>query len=399
MEVLILYLLKANACISVLYLIYWIFLRNTSSYKLNRGYFLIGLICSLVIPLVRIPSLFKGNPSIQINIMPYIPMAGIDDLELQTSNIFNNYLNIAMLTIMIGAIILLVRFCIQLISLAYTVKSSSQYLLKNEDLKIRQINRPVIPFSFLNTIYLNPAILSDAELEKIITHEQVHVNDGHTYDVLISEFLTIFFWYNPFSWLTKNEIKQNLEYIADQDVIKKGFNKQEYQMTILNLSTKVYCKLPVNHFSQIKFRNRFYKMNEASSTKRRLFAMYFSAVPLFMLLLFAFNNEHNKVQPSWHAHGVSDSKYGNMEIHINKDKTASIIGRDGIFVIRDVNDLVFTDYPDAVLLYQGRKYPLSKYKSIINPLRVKFLYAYFGDFAKTKFGVNKLNAVVTVEYK
>jgi beta-lactamase regulating signal transducer with metallopeptidase domain len=49
----------------------------------------------------------------------------------------------------------------------------------------------------------------------------VHVEQKHTLDVLVTEIVCIVNWFNPFAWLIKKAVRENLEFIADDAVIKK----------------------------------------------------------------------------------------------------------------------------------------------------------------------------------
>ncbi len=48
-----------------------------------------------------------------------------------------------------------------------------------------------------------------------------------------AEVLCILNWYNPFAWLIKKVIRQNLEFIADQKVLQNGLDKKQYQYLLL----------------------------------------------------------------------------------------------------------------------------------------------------------------------
>ncbi|MFX5922293.1 M56 family metallopeptidase, partial [Acinetobacter baumannii] len=75
---------------------------------------------------------------------------------------------------------------------------------------------PIVPFSFFNKIYIHKAQHLDEELQDIFEHEHVHVKGLHTWDILLFEMLLIGCWYNPFVWLMRKAVRQNLEYLTDQ---------------------------------------------------------------------------------------------------------------------------------------------------------------------------------------
>ncbi|WP_162182462.1 hypothetical protein [Lacinutrix jangbogonensis] len=40
-------------------------------------------------------------------------------------------------------------------------------------------------------------------MQHIISHEKAHATQLHSIDVIIAQLATIFFWFNPFTWLYK----------------------------------------------------------------------------------------------------------------------------------------------------------------------------------------------------
>ena len=63
--------------------------------------------------------------------------------------------------------------------------------------------------------FINREVLHESQLQEILIHEQCHVEQKHSIDVMLSELFTILCWFNPFAWLLKREIRLNLEYLAD----------------------------------------------------------------------------------------------------------------------------------------------------------------------------------------
>jgi beta-lactamase regulating signal transducer with metallopeptidase domain len=43
-------------------------------------------------------------------------------------------------------------------------------------------------------------------------------------DIIWGEILCILNWYNPFAWLIRKSIRQNLEFIADNKVLENGID-------------------------------------------------------------------------------------------------------------------------------------------------------------------------------
>ena len=92
------------------------------------------------------------------------------------------------------------------------------------------------PFSFFHWVFLNPEDYSDRERKEILTHEKTHVEQWHSVDMLLGEVLCILFWFNPFVWLLRRDIRQNLEFLADRKVVESGYDRKNYQYHLLRLS-------------------------------------------------------------------------------------------------------------------------------------------------------------------
>lgn len=75
--------------------------------------------------------------------------------------------------------------------------------------------------------------MSSDEYEKIIRHEWIHIRQRHSFDILIGELICILNWYNPVAWLLKKSIRQNLEYLTDDLMVRQGVDAQAYQYLLV----------------------------------------------------------------------------------------------------------------------------------------------------------------------
>ncbi|MGL5920060.1 MAG: TonB family protein, partial [Bacteroidales bacterium] len=166
---------------------------------------------------------------------------------------------------------------------------------KSERISVQGVNcfklhEDQAPFSFFHWIFINPDNHSASEQQEIITHELSHARQHHSLDVIISELFCIVLWINPFAWLLAREIRQNLEYLADQNVLEAGFNPKNYQYHLLGLTyTKAAAKL-YNNFNVLPLKNRIRMMNK-KRTSRAFSIKYALFAPLAFALLFVSNIE------------------------------------------------------------------------------------------------------------
>ena len=130
---------------------------------------------------------------------------------------------------------------------------------------IRTLPEGEAPFSFFGQIFVCPTGHSAEELDEILTHEQTHARQAHSIDVLAGELACAFCWFNPFAWLWKREIRQNLEYLADRSVLAGGYDRRTYQYHLLGLAYHKAAATIYNNFNVLPLKKRIRMMNKQRS--------------------------------------------------------------------------------------------------------------------------------------
>ncbi|MEX2591432.1 MAG: M56 family metallopeptidase [Anditalea sp.] len=169
----------------------------------------------------------------------------------------------------------------------------------------RKTQEKTAPFSFWKNIYLNPILHREDEYDKVFKHEQVHVSQLHSLDVLIAETALLLFWYNPICWLTGQAVRENIEFITDQKVLSSGTDKQGYQFSLLHIAISSTQPVLGNHFNIKNLKKRIIMMNKKQTSKMHFgkYVFILSAV-VFGSLIFGVskayessnNNETSPIQ-------------------------------------------------------------------------------------------------------
>ncbi|MBE7171651.1 MAG: M56 family metallopeptidase [Williamsia sp.] len=295
MPVLFIYLLKLSICLAAMYLFYRLLLHRLTFYNLNRWYLLGYSLLSFLIPLINVSPVLEKEKLSTISVVQAIPV--LNDLNAPFSN---NQLppllpywdgwNVLLLVLITGTLVMLARFAVQWISYL-KIKRHAQPLSTNNNMQVYGIDKNIIPFSFGRAVFINPALHSADEVEEILRHEQVHVQQHHTIDIIWTELLCLFNWYNPFAWLIRHSIRQNLEFIADSKVVADGMEKKQYQYLLLKVLG--VSPLPIAasfNFSSLK--KRIHMMNKVESAQLHLVKFLF-LLPLLAVLLLAFRITSN----------------------------------------------------------------------------------------------------------
>jgi len=292
------YLLKLSISLAVVYGFYFLVLRRLTFYNWNRWYLLLYAAICFYIPFIDIAYLLgftENNPVLEtIPALNFSISSGASKLIVTDHAFIKWLLTILPIVLLTGAIILSVRLGIQYIS--FLRLKNTAILLNDDGVKIYQVEKCIIPFSIGNSIFIHAGLHNDDGLKEIMRHEFVHVKQKHTIDILFTELLCIINWYNPFAWLIRHAIRQNLEFIADNNVLQNGFDKKEYQYLLLKV-------IGVSHFSiahQFNFsslKKRIVMMNKMKSARVHLIRFLFM-LPIGATLLLAFRVKH---ESNWAA--------------------------------------------------------------------------------------------------
>jgi hypothetical protein len=286
----LLYLLKLSISLSIVWIFYQLFLRRLTFYRMNRWYLLGYSLLSIFIPLINIGPIFRDGYSGEPVIIQYIPAIGnVQSLPL-SAEVHSGGIagwNMPVLILVLGALLLLVRSVLRWVSLLRLRQQARP--IDGEGIKIYQIDASIIPFSFGNAIYINQHLHTEKEWSDIILHEYVHIRQKHTVDILLAEVLCVLNWYNPFCWLIRHSIRQNLEFIADSQVLKNGVDKKGYQYHLLKVIGESRYRL-VSNFNFSSLKKRIIMMNKIRSARFHLVKFLF-IVPLIAVLLLAFRDK------------------------------------------------------------------------------------------------------------
>ncbi|WP_413667475.1 M56 family metallopeptidase [Mucilaginibacter sp. Mucisp86] len=280
------FLLKVNIALLLFCAGYYLVLRPLTFYTLNRIYLLAAILFASIYPQInfsafvqRHEELAKPMEQIAINWQSHVQLTS---QPVQTFDYWY-WLGIIFWT---GAGLLLIRLALQLLSLLRLYKNSKpQYI--GEHL-VRVMDKDAAPFSFWRSIYVNPAKHEPADLKSILLHEQVHVNQWHTADILLAELSSIFYWFNPGIWLIKRAVRENIEFITDRKILKNGVDSKTYQYSLVNVSFNNTQPGIVNHFNISTIKKRIIMMNAKRSSKLNL-TRYAFVVPAVMALLLVFS--------------------------------------------------------------------------------------------------------------
>ncbi|MVN76222.1 hypothetical protein GO988_07790 [Hymenobacter sp. HMF4947] len=284
----LLYLLKANGVLVLFAAAYYGLLRRLTFFGLNRAYLVLALLFAAVYPALPMPALLPAEALAPVP-AAWQQAAGVRASvgTLAPSAVIDWQL-VGLVVYAAGAALFVLRLLGQLLSLAWLRRTTRPATVLGQP--VRLLARPAAPFSFGRAIYLSQELLTNMdELVVVLRHEQAHVRQWHTLDVLLAQVALALAWANPAAWLLRRAVLDNLEYLADRAALQTGLDRRAYQYSLLHQQPgAVPAPALAFHFSFLTLKNRILMLNQPASTTRQL-GRYLLAAPLVMALALGYS--------------------------------------------------------------------------------------------------------------
>jgi len=254
------YLVEANLYMAAFYALYLLFLRGETHYQLNRAYLLSTSLLAFIVPFVQLGVLKPTTAmSTQISIGSIGSVGNGYGVALATEAPAPKWtMDDYILWIYVGvAVALLIGLCVRIYLLRALLKKGT--VTKNADFNIVELHQGSVAFSFFNTLFIDDRLASS---QTILYHEQVHIRQKHSWDIIYLEFLKIINWFNPVIYLLIASIKELHEFIADEETAGLENNNDSYTDFLISNAYGV---------TQNSLTNSFFNKN---LLKRRITMLY-----------------------------------------------------------------------------------------------------------------------------
>jgi len=218
------YLIEANLGLAFFILVYFIFLKNETDFKVKRQFMLMALLSSAILPLFHFNMMGNVLPVLGDFVPPtWLPeivvvAPGSGGSQDVGGTIFNAWFFVQSIYV-VGVVVGVSLFLFRLWKLAVTVKRSAAYASGSFVIIESTANRS--SFSFFRFIFIGQAgVLTQNEKQQIIEHEQVHVQQLHSVDIMLVHVMQIFFWFNPLLLIYQKILVQLHEFEADARAVE-----------------------------------------------------------------------------------------------------------------------------------------------------------------------------------
>ncbi|MCO6175981.1 hypothetical protein NHF50_13095 [Flavobacterium sp. NRK F10] len=287
MDVLWLYFLKVNGLLLLHYGVYQFFLKKETFFQTNRWFLIAGVFISFLLPLFSYTKIIWVDPEPQVqNYFPFVSAnstASIPSVDVTEIPIDWNFIATSVYSII--ALLLATTLLLEIFSLIRIFRQGNRR--KENNIWVVETSQGQNPFSFFNILVYNKEKFTTEELNLIFLHERVHIEQRHSFDVLLGKILCFILWINPVSWLYRKAILQNLEYIADSETARLSNNSYQYQKTLVKTIINHNQLSITNQFYQSLIKKRIVMLNTNPSSKKKMWK-YTVVLPLLTLFFLAF---------------------------------------------------------------------------------------------------------------
>ena len=285
------YLIKSGVALSVFYLFYWLLMRKSTHFGLNRLTLATSLIASLILPLLK------------IDLTPEVVAANIPVMSIDLKNVVQivskpepawGIREIVLLIYFTGLAITLFRLIYQSMYI-HVITRMSRTITKGKH-TIVLVEKDITPFAYFSKIFIPASKVEESSFESILAHEKSHLKQYHFLDLFLIEMVTIIQWFNPIVWLYERSLKEVHEYMADDEVLKQGVSKGNYQALLVNQALGGPVFTISHQFNQSLILKRIVMMTKMKSPQMaKIKVLLF--IPLTAILLMAFSNPVPIVNP------------------------------------------------------------------------------------------------------
>ena len=318
----LLYLVEINIITIFLYGFYRLLFTNDTFFSWRRFMLLNTYLIALLVPFADFSNWIRIHEATQNMASTYAETVLSEATSLPSKATVLSWNTILLWIYMGGVCMFLLRFVIQLIGIYRLAKKTEVSTIKG--IKVHIIEKNESPFSFFRWIFVNPEVRYESQLQEILIHEQCHVEQKHSIDVVLAELFTIVCWFNPFAWLLKREIRLNLEYLADLYVVQVGCDQKSYQYHLLGMTYHKNVSTILNNFNDLLLKKRIKMMNRRRS-RLIVKAKYTLLIPVTATLLVVKNIESV-------AHSLVSNKIVSNEVIVSVNtKANNVLQKKPIF--------------------------------------------------------------------
>lgn len=281
------YLILASLLLLAVWPAYYLLLRYSDRYGINRWLLLAGMVAVCALPLAKLSSPVPQATLLLRNTVEYAvvqTVASVEEVTTASSELAPEAVETMSTpgtlageaTVPIAAptpprswswwTVYAIGFGIMGLLMGVRMLSVLTLHLRsrpNGDAAYRLLHPAASPgqaFTFGTALYFSIDVPDSQDFDQVHAHERVHARQLHTMDVLLSEVFLCLFWFHPAAWWMRSQLRANLEYLVDATVIWDGLNPRNYQLALVRQSQGAQSLALALPFSEPSLKSRISRM-------------------------------------------------------------------------------------------------------------------------------------------
>ncbi len=357
MEAFLIYQLKVAVLVTILVLLYRLFLEKQTFHRFNRIMLLLIAVLSVTLPAVHVKALqlhpyrrhtatkliaprhnapvsrtldvSQGFPAIHaVSDQSATAVSPADELakpaldgtpgqSLQAVNKTPVWVIILIVAYCVGLLLFVVQYIKSLKSVARLIDEGN-YADRREGCDVIESNLVSQPLNWMRYVVMPRQWLESEDESMAWKHEHLHASRFHSLDLLLSDLLWAMQWFNPAMKLLHSEIELIHEYEADSAVLESGTDAVSYKMMLVGAVAQKSGVSMGNWLKKSKLKNRIDMMERKESNRWNMLRAIFIPVIAFAFL-FA-----NAQTASAQGDGFHWPVFEDGKVWVFKDGTAKV---------------------------------------------------------------------------
>ncbi|MEH3113370.1 TonB family protein [Pedobacter terrae] len=260
------YLLQVNLYLIVFFGFYKLLLYKETYFTLNRIYLVTAGVLSICTPFIRLEWLTEQKAAQQVYTSVNWEAVLAQATIITDRNDGFNWSNVLVYIYCAGILFFFGRFIYNLLAVK----------------KLIAINKAGSAFSFFRKKVIDQEL---PLMDVIDIHEETHIKQWHSLDILFFEIIGIITWINPVIYFYKKAIKNIHEYLADELAAEFQGDKAEYAMLLLSKAFGISPNSLTNGFLEKSLIKKRIFMLHKERSKKIAIIKYGIFIPLFALII------------------------------------------------------------------------------------------------------------------
>jgi TonB family protein len=261
------YLLQVNFYLIIFYAFYHFFLRRETFYQANRFYLMVTGVMAFVIPFLQSELVKSWFVTQEVGMI--MSTYQLDGLEVYVKEGLEiTFKDVLLFLYTAGMLYFTVVFGLQVWNTLGLFKRP-----EHEDMA----------FSFMGKVRVGQNF---SAYPAVLAHERAHIQQCHSFDVILFEVISILCWMNPITYFLKREIRLLHEYQADAVAAKMTGSKAMYAALLVSKKFGVSPDILLSSaFLKSSFLKARLEMLGKESSQKQALLKYGLIAPVFLAMM------------------------------------------------------------------------------------------------------------------